>query len=43
MIEKMHKFRPQEALQAILLAKMRSCSSKGEKREIWGILDGFEI
>jgi len=22
---------------------MCSCSSKGKKREIWGILDGFEI
>lgn len=39
----MPKFRPQEALQAILLAKMCSYSSEGEKREIWGILDGFEI
>lgn len=27
----------------ILLAKMCSYSSEGEKREIWGILDGFEI
>lgn len=27
----------------ILLAKMCSYSSEGEKREIWGILYGFEI
>lgn len=39
----MPKFGAQDALQSNCGAKMCSCSSKGEKRGIWGISGGFEI